>query len=333
LRLLKKVESCGIVGDALQWIESFLDGRRQRVRVGDELSSWRKVTSGIPQGSVLGPTLFVLFINDLPEIVGSPVALFADDTKVFRAIETQEDSDMLQSDISKLQKWSEKWQLPFNKSKCKVMHYGKENRQAEYVIEGVKLGNVDEEKDLGVTFDTQLSFSANASKVVAAANSRLGLINRHFAQMETKPFMNLYKSLVRPKLEYCMTAAQPLYKKDKEKMEKVQRRATRLVQGMEGKEYTERLEELRLPSLEYRRKRADVLQVFRIMSNIDRVDEECFFKRSQETRTRGHSKKVQKMHSRGMVRKNVLARESSMIGTRCRSRSWQVTRSTSSRED
>ena len=103
------------------------------------------------------------------------------------------------------------------------MHYGKTNRKADYNLVGVKIVEVSEEKDLGVTFDQQLSFDINTSKVVAGANSRLGLINRHFRHLETKPFMNLYKTLVRPKVEYCMTVAQPVYKKDKEKIERVQR--------------------------------------------------------------------------------------------------------------
>lgn len=307
MRLLKKVESCGIVGDIQRWIASFLIGRRQRVRVGEELSGWRKVTSGIPQGSVLGPTLFVIYINDLPEIVDSPVALFADDTKVFRVVQSEEDRQKLQEDIDELDKWSKKWQLPFNESKCKVMHYGRGNRRSEYDIGGVRMMEVEEEKDLGVTFDAQLSFSTNTSKVVAAANSRLGLINRHFMHMETKPFMNLYKSLVRPKVEYCMAVAQPVYKKDKDRIERVQRRATKLVQGMEGKEYSERLEELKLPSLEYRRKRADVLQAYRMVTKVDRIEEEKFFKPSKEVRTRGHSKKVQKTHCRSLVRRNTFS--------------------------
>ena len=155
---------------------------------------------------------------------------------------------------------------------------------------------VSEEKDLGVTFDQQLSFDINASKVVAGANSRLGLINRHFRHIhvinrhfrhiETKPFMNLYKTLVRPKVEYCMTVAQPVYKKDQDKIERVQRRATKLVKGMENKAYSERLEELKLPSLEYRRKRADVIQTYKIMNNIDRIDGKKFFKPCKEVWTR-----------------------------------------------
>ena len=173
------------------------------------------MTSGIPQGSVLGPTLFVLFINDLPQVVESPVALFADDTKPFREIQSDEDRQKLQQDIDELLIWSKKWQLPFNESKCKVMHYGKTNRKADYNLGGVKIVEVSEEKDLGVTFDQQLSFDINTSIVVAGANSRLGLINRPFGHLETKPFMNLYKTLVRPKVEYCMTVAQPVYKKKK----------------------------------------------------------------------------------------------------------------------
>ena len=307
MRLMRKIESCGITGQVQRWIKSFLQGRRQRVRVGEAVSGWKKVTSGIPQGSVLGPTLFVLFINDLPQVVESRVALFADDTKVFREIQSDEDREKLQQDIDELLIWSKKWQLPFNESKCKVMHYGKTNRKADYNLGGVQIVEVSEEKDLGVTFDQQLSFGTNASKVVAAANSTLGLINRHFRHIETKPFMNLYKTLVRPKVEYCMTVAQPVYKKDKEKIERVQHRATKLVLGMENKEYSERLAELKLPSLEYRRKRADVMQTYKIMNNIDKIDEKKFFKPCKEVRTRGHTMRVQKTQCKSLVRRNTFS--------------------------
>ena len=135
------------------------------------------MTYGISQGSVLGHTLFVLFINYLPQVVVSPAALFAYDTNMFREIQSDEDSQKLQQDIDELLIWSKKWQLTFNESKCKVMHYGKTNRKADYNHGGVKIVEMSEEKDRGVTFDQQLSFGINASKVVAGANSRLGLIN------------------------------------------------------------------------------------------------------------------------------------------------------------
>ena len=178
---------------------------------------------------------------------------------MFREIQSDEDREKLQQDIDELLIWSKKWQLPFNESKCKVMHYGKTNRKAHYNLGGVQIVEVSEEKDLGVTFDQQLSFGTNASKVVVAANSTLGFINRHFRHIESTAIHD-YKTLVRPKVEYCMTVAQPVYKKDKEKIERVQHRATKLVLGMENEAYSERLE-LKLPSLlEYRRKRADVMQ-------------------------------------------------------------------------
>ena len=136
---MRKIESCGITGQVQRWIKSFLQGRPQRVRVGEAVSGWTNVTSGIPQGSVLGPTLFVLFINDLPQVVESRVALFADDTKVFRQIQSVEDREKLQQDIDELLIWSKKWQLPFNESKCKVMHYGKTHRKADYNLGGVQI--------------------------------------------------------------------------------------------------------------------------------------------------------------------------------------------------
>ena len=140
-----------------------------------------------------------------------------------------------------------------------------------------------------------------------AALHSIGRRRRRRRHLDTKPFMNLYKTLVRPKVEYCMTVAQPVYKKDKEKIERVQRRATKLVKGMENKAYSERLEELKLPSLEYRRKRADVIQTYKIMNNIDRIDRKKFFKPCKEVRTRGHSKRVEKPQCKSLVRRNAFS--------------------------
>ena len=125
-RLLAKIHAFGIRGDVLKWIECFLSQRKQRVVIGSEFSDWQPVTSGIPQGSVLGPILFTIFINDMPDVVSSFKKLFADDTKIFRAIESLDDISGIQEDINKLFEWSVKWQLPFNIGKCKVIHYGKD---------------------------------------------------------------------------------------------------------------------------------------------------------------------------------------------------------------
>ena len=118
-----KLEAVGIKGDILSWIRSFLAGRTQSVRVEGETSGWQNVLSGIPQGSVLGPLLFVIFINDMPEVVKRSICkLFADDCKLYGAIESNDDSK-LKTDLANLQTWSNEWQLPFNATKCKVMHF------------------------------------------------------------------------------------------------------------------------------------------------------------------------------------------------------------------
>ena len=195
-RLLRKVEAYGIQGNLLKWIRSFLSSRRQRVVLGGKLSSWQNVTSGIPQGSVLGPILFTIFINDMPEAVESHMKLFADDAKIYKAIESFEDITMIQNDLDKLLHWSKKWQLPLNLDKCKGIHYGKKNQQHEYNI-GNKVLNIDtEEKDVGVLFDNTLDFRSHIRKMIAKANQRVGLIKRSFTRLNKNSFKILYKSLV-----------------------------------------------------------------------------------------------------------------------------------------
>ena len=123
-RLLVKLRSYGIDGNLFKWIKDFLSLRYQYVKVGKETSSTMGVTSGIPQGSILGPILFLIFINDLPDCVKSTCSIFADDTKVYN---TSENNNTLQTDINALQDWSHKWQLHFNCTKCKCIHFGKNN--------------------------------------------------------------------------------------------------------------------------------------------------------------------------------------------------------------
>ena len=130
-RLMVKLEGYGINGDILRWIRSFLTGRTQCVNVDGVRSMWKKVLSGIPQGSVLGPILFVIFINDLPEdVLFNFCKMFADDCKLYGAVNQV---NLMQSDLTHMEEWSEKWQLPFNASKCKVMHLGTNNERRNYV--------------------------------------------------------------------------------------------------------------------------------------------------------------------------------------------------------
>ena len=291
-RLLIKLQSYGISGNLLKWIENFLSNRTQRVRVGDSFSSTSDVLSDIPQGSILGPILFTVFINDLPEGINSYCHIFADDTKIYNSAKNH---DILQNDINELQEWTEKWCLYFNESKCKVMHAGKKNPKHTYTMstkeEPVKVAVTEEEKDLGVTFDYLLKFNTHINNAIIKANKILGLIKRSFDFIDEDVLINLYKSLVRPHLEYGNLIWYPTLGQSAE-IENVQRRATKLIPSLKRLKYEDRLEKLKLPSLKHRRKRGDMIQVFKIINQIDDLKQELFFEPTPVEKTRGTINKL-----------------------------------------
>ena len=303
-RLKIKLQAVGITSKILGWISNFLDDRYQAVVIKGNKSTCKKVTSGIPQGSVLGPILFVVFINDLPDEVSSYIKIFADDTKIFRIIADINDSADLQADLNTLFEWSRKWQLEFNTSKCTVMHYGSRNIGYEYHLNGLPISESNREKDLGVNFDTSLKFSEHIGIITAKSNSRLGIIKRTFTEITPNIFLPLYKALVRPILEYCSVIWQPMLMKDKIEIEKVQRRATKLVKGISHLDYNERLIALNLDSLHFRRRRTDIIQVFRIIKGIDKIPSDLFFTYHREDRTRGHNLKLFKSSVNNNTRLN-----------------------------
>ena len=157
-----------------------MTGRSQRVSVNGKQPPSCPVSSGIPQGSVLGPVLFLCFIDDSPENVTSGIKLFADDTKIYSVVENRSDAENLQQDIQAVSRWAEKWQLQFNVSKCKVIHYESHNPKCDYTIANAGgVSNIpvsDCKKDLGVTFDYALSFSDRVADVARRANIKLGII-------------------------------------------------------------------------------------------------------------------------------------------------------------
>ena len=265
-RLMEKLKAYGIDGDILSWIQAFLADRSQVVKVNGEESFPAPVISGIPQGSVLGPLLFVIYINDLPETVKSQVFLFADDTKVFKQIKSLEDSALLQNDIDALDKWTEKWLLKFNSDKCHVLTLGKTEKikhTHRYSISSKELDHVFEEKDLGVIFDNELTFEDHISTKVKKANAIMGLIRRSFSFLDANFFKKLYVTFVRPHLEYAQSVWSPYLKKYVDMLEKVQIRATKLVDGFGSLTYEERLRRLDLPTLVYRRARGDMIEVYK----------------------------------------------------------------------
>ena len=165
----------------------------------------------------------------MPQKVKSYIKLFADDTKIFKAIESVSDITLIQEDLNKLMAWSRDWQLPFNVDKCKTIHFGRNNPNHTYTMGDQPLPTDHSEKDVGVTFDSDFNFRTHIQNCISKANSRVGMIKRSFSKLNTQSFKLLYKSLIRPILEYCSCIWFPLYKGDCSEIEKVQRRATKNV--------------------------------------------------------------------------------------------------------
>ncbi len=311
-RLMGKLNSNRIEGTVQQWIKAFLVGRRQRVAVRGAYSMWADVLSGIPQGSVLGPILFVLYINDLPETVTSQLYMFADDTKIFNQIKTEDDQQILQEDLNRLQSWSSTWLLKFHPEKCKMMNVSrsKEATQRTYSMtssDGTQhdLEMVSEEKDLGIKIDRNLTFDKHIGEKVTKANQVMGMIRRCFVHIDEENFKWLFKSIVRPHLEYANAIWNPIRMKDITLIENVQRRATKMVPQLKDMSYTNRLKHLKMPTLRYRRFRGDMIETFKIIRHIyDQRAIPTLSPENPDRRTRGHEFKLYKHRSQTRLRQH-----------------------------
>ena len=265
-RLLGKLESYGVSGKILNWIKEFLVGRSQYVSVNGAKSSSGSVLSGIPQGTVMGLLLFVIYINDILENITSDGFLFADDTKVFRIITSKEDALHLQSDIDSLKKWSEVWGMEFNRDKCHVLTLGNFDNilyTHRYKIGDEEIEHVFTEKDLGVTIDSGLTFEDHISEKVRAANGIVGLVRRSFSYLDPPSFKKIFCIFVRPHLEYAQPVWAPHMQKHIDVIEKVQMRATKLVDGLGKLDYEDRLRKCDLTTLLFRRMRGDMIEIYK----------------------------------------------------------------------
>ena len=303
-RLLLKLKAHGIGDSITDWIEQWLTDRRQRVVVDGEVSNWKSVLSGVPQGSVLGPILFLIYINDLDDSITSNVLKFADDTKLFRKVNTDGDKQHLQNDLDSLVKWSEKWQMLFNFGKCKCLHTGHRNLNVNYKMGDTVLDTTVKEKDLGVTISADMKVSEQCGIAASKGNQILGLIRRNITYKGKKLIIPLYKAIVRPHLEYCIQAWRPYRKKDIDTLERIQRRATKMIPELRDLSYEERLKECGLTTLETRRLRGDQIEVFKILNGYENIDRNMFFSLKKDSRTRGHEVKLVKDQCRLDIRKH-----------------------------
>ena len=244
----------------------------------------------------------------MPTVVDSFCQLFADDAKLFRNVNVRENENTsrLQVDVNNMSEWSIKWQLLFNTGKCKVLHIGNNNPNYQYKMNGQKLKQIKEEKDLGVIVDDELKFHKQTAAAVKKANSRLGLIKKSFAVLDQDTLPLLYCPLVRSHLEYGNVIWGPFYKGDIEAVERVQRRATKQVQMIKEMSYEDRLRHLGLPSLMHRRRRGDMIYTYKIFTGVVDIDKDDFFETPVST-TRGHQYKILKKKANKTSRVNTFS--------------------------
>ena len=169
--------------------------------------------TAVPQGSILGPLLFIIFINDIDKGIVSMLLKFADDTKLVGIVSSEDEIEKLRTDLNRLYSWSIDWQMLFNMDKCKVVHFGYKNSTTDYFIGDVSIKSGSEEKDLGIIIHQTLKSSQQCVAAANSANRTLGMINRTFVSKDSTTTLRLYQSLVRPKLEYCVQAWRPYLKK------------------------------------------------------------------------------------------------------------------------
>ena len=273
-RLMHKLHHYGIRGSVHKWISDFLHEREQHVVLDGGKSTKAPVQSGVPQGSVLGPTLFLLYINDLPNYLAnnSSVRLFADDCVLYRTINDREDAKLLQEDLEALQEWEKDWLMEFHPQKCQILHITNK-RQAlrqPYNIHGHILEEVESAKYLGVNIHHKLNWNTHINQVVKKANNTRAFLQRNIYQCPRKTKDLCYKTLVRPQMEYASIIWDPYTANNISNLEMVQRRAARFVTGdyHRTSSVSTMLHQLQWQTLQERRAVNKVIMMYRIVNNL-----------------------------------------------------------------
>ena len=273
--LLTKAESLGIGKQMTKWIASFLRNRSQTILVDSAHSDPSPVLSGVPQGTVLGPLLFLIYINDIGNNLspGTSLRLFADDSLLYRQIRSPEDQDTLQTDLNTLQTWEANNKMEFHPQKCQVMSITNKTKPLNhtYNIHDTPLQPTKTAKYLGITIDNKLTFNNHISEISSKASSTLAFISRNFYKCPIKTKQQCIKTLVHPILNYGASIWDPHTQNNIHKLEKVNKRAARFVTGnytLEHGQTEKNLSLLNWPTLQEQRKHHKLTLMYKINNNI-----------------------------------------------------------------
>ena len=311
IKLIHKLKSYGITGNLLFWLTAFLSSRYQKVRIGSALSECCAVLSGVPQGSVLGPLLFNLYINDLTDF-SSPFSnskLYADDVKIYTEICDPSSFQHLQLYLDHIQIWATDWQLTISESKCSVLQLSvsKSDLRPNFRLFNTPILSVDSVCDLGITIDSNLCFRKHISILVCKAKQRSALIHRCFVSKRISNLIKAFKIYVRPLLECSPQIWSPVNKGLINLIESVQRAFTKRLPGFQNICYADRLVKLQLQSLEHRRLVYDLILCFNIVHGFSALTFSDFFSLPNSTNLRGHSLRLAVPLARNNIRKHFFA--------------------------
>ncbi len=309
-KLLLKLESLGISGQLLCWLRSYLTERTQAVKIGECLSASRPVLSGVPQGTKLGPLLFLLYIEGIIAVIPCTIyiRIHADDIKLIYVFRKSVKPIVMQSAIVDCVSWLVDRDLVLQPAKCQSFHLGHGNPSHQYVVSGQAIPSADFVRDLGVLFDKELKFSRHCSIIASKASSVANMLLRVFTSRDSKLLMRAFVTYVRPILEYACEIVNPYLARDIEILERVQRDYTRRVAlrtGIEYTDYSDRLRILEVPLLSERRNNACILMYYKLLNGLNHVCHDILPLDSNPRELRRHnSRNVALEKSNRVCRKN-----------------------------
>jgi len=284
------------------WMRSWLNGRTQSVTVSCSVSNWRPVTSRVPQGSVLGPVLFNVFLSSMDSGIECTLSKFANNTKLSCVVNMLEGRDAVQRDLDRLEMWAHVNLMRLNTSKYKVLHMSQGNQKHKFKLGREWIESSPEEKDLGVLVDEKLKMTQQCALTAQKANHTLGCIKRSMDSRSREVILPHYSALVRPHLESCIQLWSPQHRKDIDLLEQVQKRATKIIRVLEHLSYENRLKELGLFSLEKRRLWGDFTEAFQYLKGACKKAG-GLFSRTCSDRTKSNGFKLQEGRCRLDIRK------------------------------